>query len=973
MASVRRGTVLRQIERLFGAGTSAGLADAQLLERFLDRRDETAFATLVERHGQMVLGTCRSVLRDPHDAEDAFQAVFLVLFRKAGSIRGKASIGGWLHRVAIRIAVQSNGAAARRRVEERGAGALRRSSTMPDAACAGDELRCVLDAEIDRLPERYRLPVVLCHLEGLTRAEAAQRLRWSEGTVRSRLAKARQILQSRLTRRGVVCPAGLLGAALAREASAAVPEGWINATVEAASGLSAGRATATILADRLLKAIFAAKMKLLAATVLTAGSIVCLAAVLVAGVAGRDVELPPPGASPPTVRPMPGAGPIPVGAAEENEGTIAFAGRVVDPAGKPYAGAALYLVHPSSEGGEANPQAKAISGPDGRFRFTVTKAEVDQADGKHRRDESQVVAVAGGFGPDWHRAARAGVDDLEMRLVKDVPIEGHVLDLEGRPVAGARVNVEEVATVKGGDLTTYIATVADDTEDGNGRLLDNRWEGRFPGQPGSVRTDAGGRFRMAGFGGERLVELGVEGTAIESVTILAMTRAAKDVGGPGEKALGKGSGRLHGAAFDLLVRPGRVITGVVRDKVTRRPIARMRVRSFDTSAHAVTGEDGRFAIPGFGKDKKYRLVATSLEGQPYFVTCIVVPDVVGLAPIEADIDCVPGIPFRLRLTDAVTGKPVIATVNYWLIHPNPIARDVPGYYPAQGIGALGYAHREADGTYVGAVLPGAGAILIHANNDLYMPASVDPRPFFGEKVDPEAPGRGPEHYGDSDYLVVANGNSESRMPQAQFSAIVLTNPAADSGPMSFDVALERDTNREVRVVDPAGRPLPGAVVMDRDGTGTRAGPFLLGTFTATGLNPSRVRRLTLRHDERRLAGSLFLRGDDEGGPATVRLEPWGVISGRLVDAEGHPRAKAEMADAQEDRAQGWLWEPIRTDAAGRFRVEALVPGQKYSARLVNVKDGGEYGFVFRDVSLKPGEILDLGDVRPTPAGEKPSP
>ena len=89
MATAQRETVLGQIERLFGAGTFAGLADAQLLERFLDRRDELAFAALVERHGRMVLGTCRSVLRDPHDAEDAFQAVFLVLFRKAGSIRGR--------------------------------------------------------------------------------------------------------------------------------------------------------------------------------------------------------------------------------------------------------------------------------------------------------------------------------------------------------------------------------------------------------------------------------------------------------------------------------------------------------------------------------------------------------------------------------------------------------------------------------------------------------------------------------------------------------------------------------------------------------------------------------------------------------------------------------------------------------------------------------------------------------------------
>ena len=187
MAAIERGMVLRQVERLFGHGTIAGLTDAELLERFVARRDEAAFAALVQRHGPMVLATCRRVLRDPHDAEDAFQAVFLVLVRKADSIHGCAALGGWLHRVAVRIAVQANDDAARRRVQERRAGALAAARTMPEGA--DDDLWGVIHAEIDRLPERYRLPLVLCHLEGLTREETARRLHWSNGEVRGRLAK----------------------------------------------------------------------------------------------------------------------------------------------------------------------------------------------------------------------------------------------------------------------------------------------------------------------------------------------------------------------------------------------------------------------------------------------------------------------------------------------------------------------------------------------------------------------------------------------------------------------------------------------------------------------------------------------------------------------------------------------------------------------------------------------------------------
>ena len=168
---------------------------------------------------------------------------------------------------------------------------------MPHAT--GNELRGAVHAEIDRLPERYRLPIVLCHIEGLTRAEAAQRLRWSEGMVRGRLGKARTILRSRLTRRGVVCPAALLGGGLACEASAAVPEGWIVATVEA---VSAGRvpASAAILAGQVLKAILVAKLRLLAATVLTVCAIASLAAGFVRGGAGHDVQpIPGPAAPPP--------------------------------------------------------------------------------------------------------------------------------------------------------------------------------------------------------------------------------------------------------------------------------------------------------------------------------------------------------------------------------------------------------------------------------------------------------------------------------------------------------------------------------------------------------------------------------------------------------------------------------------------------------------------------------------------------
>jgi RNA polymerase sigma factor (sigma-70 family) len=175
-----------------------------LLQHFLSQRDESAFAALVERHGPMVLGICRSVLRDAHDAEDVCQATFLVLARKASSIRRPASLASFLHGVAYRLALKARSAA------------RRAPGRPPDRPAPGPmdeltwrELRQALHDELQALPERYRLPLVLCYLEGKTMADAGRLLRCPTGTVKGRLARARDLLRQRLRRRGLLCAAGL--------------------------------------------------------------------------------------------------------------------------------------------------------------------------------------------------------------------------------------------------------------------------------------------------------------------------------------------------------------------------------------------------------------------------------------------------------------------------------------------------------------------------------------------------------------------------------------------------------------------------------------------------------------------------------------------------------------------------------------------------------------------------------------------
>jgi len=233
MAIGKDRAVLRQLRTLFNVGAIGDLTDGQLLERFAGSRGEAAelaFAVLVERHGPMVLRVCRGVLVDPHDREDAFQATFLVLVKKARALWVRDSLGPWLHQVAYRTASRARSAAARRRRHERRA-ALARQESRDEL---GDELGRVLHEELDRLPERYRAPVVLCDLEGCSHEQAARHLGWPVGTVKSRQARGRERLRDRLRRRGLAPNAGLLATALSGDGhTALLPPALVDSTTKA--------------------------------------------------------------------------------------------------------------------------------------------------------------------------------------------------------------------------------------------------------------------------------------------------------------------------------------------------------------------------------------------------------------------------------------------------------------------------------------------------------------------------------------------------------------------------------------------------------------------------------------------------------------------------------------------------------------------------------------------------------------------
>jgi RNA polymerase sigma factor (sigma-70 family) len=265
VAGRNANVVLAHLRKLTAARATHALSDRELLDRFLAECDEAAFAALVERHGAMVLGICRRVLRHAQDAEDACQAAFLVLARKAGSIRKKESLASWLHGVAHHVATNLKRDLSRRAARE----TLRPEATDTDVAAevSWREIQGLLDDELARLPEQYRSPLILCYLEGMTRDEAAQQLGWRLATFRGRLERGRERLRARLTRRGLTLSAALFGGALAEgSAPAAVPPALVVFTVQAGLLYAAGKAGAAAgvsarvaaLAQGALRALFAA-------------------------------------------------------------------------------------------------------------------------------------------------------------------------------------------------------------------------------------------------------------------------------------------------------------------------------------------------------------------------------------------------------------------------------------------------------------------------------------------------------------------------------------------------------------------------------------------------------------------------------------------------------------------------------------------------------------------------------------------
>jgi RNA polymerase sigma factor (sigma-70 family) len=271
--ATRMSEALQHLRKVLFEQDGAGLSDGQLLDRFIEQRDEAAAAALVRRHGRMVWGVCRRILGNHHDAEDAFQATFLVLVRRASVIAPREMVGNWLYGVAYQTALKARATLNKRRIRERQIAALSEIEVEPRHIQR--ELQAILDQELSRLPSIYRIVILLCDLEGRTRREAAQQLGLPPGTIAARLTRGRALLAKRLTRHGLAISGGALVATLSEQAAACQPISAVSSTIKAVTSFAAGQAGSAgvisahvaALTEGMVKAMFLSKVKLATAIV----------------------------------------------------------------------------------------------------------------------------------------------------------------------------------------------------------------------------------------------------------------------------------------------------------------------------------------------------------------------------------------------------------------------------------------------------------------------------------------------------------------------------------------------------------------------------------------------------------------------------------------------------------------------------------------------------------------------------------
>jgi len=918
------GTFVRDIDILYQSGTIAGLTDRELLGRFTARDSaaaQQAFEAIVHRHSPMVLGVCRRVLHDEHTAEDAFQATFLVLALKAGAIRKRDSLGPWLHGVAARVSRRARAISRRRREQ-----ALAHDNVASSAATVGSEidaaeLRSVLDEEIGRLPGAYRRAVVLCCLEGKTQEDAARELGWTKGTVSGRLARAKELLRARLSWRGFALSPMLAGSSLAQEnAEVVVPVSLASGALRQAASVLLGRTeplaasgAVVALARGALRAMLLNKLKLTVATLLFLAIIAGGAGLMARTAALRKDEAKSSAAglqlpqAPRHDRTTPSSAPD----------RMVITGRVLDPNGKPVAGArvavvALPLPQPQTHDLRALERTQVLGSARadalGHFRVDFPRSMIGRWD---------VDLVAGATG--WALGARAMEPnttsaDETITLQPERILRGRFIDLQGQPIAGVSVRVYQY----------------------NG--LPYETAGEAPPWPGPVTTDGQGRFALRGTGpnGTLMLEARSDGHARQMFRI-----------DPGDEAWARETNFALSPAQAIEVRvtradDGKPVPGAwVNVIAPRRGVVARPVPVPETNAR--TDENGLVRItPALGES--FWITASAPASVPYLNQRVILEWPKGAVRQAVELKLMRGLPVRGTITEEPSGKPVAgALVTYSMTR----RADRRLYRDFQSM--LCEAVTTADGHFQITVPPGPGHLLVRAATPDFLHVATSG-------------------------LELGTGFLPNRLMYPDGLAHI--DPKPDETSHEVTMRLRRGVTVAGHVIGPDSKPVAKAIAFGRtyvpyNGRGlifTYSNAYLSeievrdGRFEIPGCDPEKPSVFHFFDREHQLGATVELGGKSaRSGPLVVRLEKCGAVRVRYKDPQGKPLAGRQLegrgrgledfllliitpgvTDMVRDKAMADMefhtnldekrLRGLRTDADGRGIMESLIPGATYRFR-----------------------------------------
>ncbi len=430
--------------------------------------------------------------------------------------------------------------------------------------------------------------------------------------------------------------------------------------------------------------------------------------------------------------------------------------------------------------GDKEVQLKAATGSDGKFDFSVN------SDVLFGTRWLRIVAVKPGFGLAWIEVEDLKkIANLTLKLVADdLPIDGRIANLEGRPVVGATVQVVSIATFANDDPKPYVELLkTDERRASNFRFQSSL--GEVPQAP-SAATDEQGHFRLTGIGRHRRANLTIVGRSIADTRLQVLTD-------PFEATFKipltrESSHPVHGARFTHFVRPSRLVVGIVTDAQSGRPVEGVRVSQLDGCSPATTDPLGRFKLDGCAKADKYKLFAIPPDQSSYFSGSLTARDQPGLSPLEVQLQVYPAIPLSGRVIETISRRPVPAEIQYFPLYPNAYVRK--GMYGSEihSLGPSGRSFSKPDGSFAIGIAPGPGRLIRVVGKENYEPARVDAEAFFKQRGVPYQPDLSPD--GSRDFLTVALGKDlHISVPQHQFQGIALLNVPETAKQVAQDVSV----------------------------------------------------------------------------------------------------------------------------------------------------------------------------------------